>query len=220
MATPAQKNFRKQMILLNQQRDPSYDDIYRPVRKRKAPQKWSWGAIGFILLALFASGLPMKIYNELTIHHDQQIRSYLQEREQYFSSSDQSFKQLITKVNEANGNLTGLTLDINETDLMLQQNYLNLMDLEPPRDFNELHKKTMELYVIKQAAVDYLVSSSLSKTYHPEILSTYIQESNMKLSQLQPLMIEGLQKADLRYKVNTDGTLTYWVREDYAGSWE
>jgi hypothetical protein len=100
MATPAQKNFRKQMKQLNQQRDMRYDDIYRPILKRKTPNKWSWGVIGFILLALFASGLSMKLYNELTIQHDQKIRSYLQEREQYFSSSDQSFKHLMTKVNE------------------------------------------------------------------------------------------------------------------------
>jgi hypothetical protein len=78
----------------------------------------------------------------------------------------------------------------------------------------------MELYVIKQAAVDYLVSSSAANTYHSEILSTYIEESNMKLSQLQPLMIKGLQKANLRYKINKDGSLTYWVKEDYAGSLE
>jgi hypothetical protein len=190
MATPAQKNFRKQMKQLNHERDTRYDDIYRPVRKKKTPPKWSWGAIGFILLALFLSGLPMKIYNELTVHHDQKIRSYLQEREQYFSSSDQSFKQLMTKVNEASGELAYLKIDINETDIMLKQNHLKIMGILPPRDFKELPPKTMELYVIKQAAVDYLVSSSTENTYHSEILSTYIEESNMKLSQLQLLMIE------------------------------
>ncbi|MGR3764085.1 hypothetical protein [Rossellomorea sp. NS-SX7] len=220
MATPAQKNFRKQMKQLNQHRDTRYDDIYRPVRQKKTPPKWSWGVIGFILLALFASGLPMKIYNELTIHHDQKIRSYLQEREQYFSSSDQSFKQLMTKINEANGDLSSLKMDINETDIMVKQNYLKLMELQPPRDFKDLHTKTMELYVIKQAAVDYLASSSQSNTYHPEILSTYIEESNLKLSQLHPLLIKGLQKANLRYKINQDGSLTYWVKEDYAGGIE
>jgi hypothetical protein len=200
------------------ERDYWKDERYRS-KKKKAP-KWSSGAIGFILIALFASGLPMKIYNELTIHHDQKIRSYLQEREQYFSSSDQSFKQLMTKVNESNGELSSLKMDINETDIMLKQNYLNLMKLEPPRDFKDLHTKTMELYMIKQSAVAYLVSSSAANTYHSEILSTYIEESNMKLSQLQPLMIEGLQKANLRYKINQDGSLTYWVKEDYTGSLE
>jgi hypothetical protein len=33
---------------------------YSP-KSMKAP-KWSWEVIGFILLALFASGSPMKIY--------------------------------------------------------------------------------------------------------------------------------------------------------------
>jgi hypothetical protein len=96
--------------------------------------------------------------------------------------------------------------------------FLLINELKPQLDFKELHTKTMDLNVIKQAAVDYLVSSSAAKTYHSEILSTYIEQSNMKLSQLQPLMIEGLQKADLRYNINQDGSLTYLVKEDYAGS--
>jgi hypothetical protein len=86
----------------------------------------------------------------------------------------------------------------------------------PPRDFKELHTKTMELYVINQA----LIISLESNTYQPEILEIHIEESNKKLSQLQPLMIEGLQKADLCYKINQDGSLTYWIKEDYAGSLE
>jgi hypothetical protein len=201
------------------ERDYWNDDRYRP-KNRKTPSKWSLGAIGFVLLALFASGQPMKIYNELTIHHDKKIRSYLQEREQYFTSSDQNFKQLMTKVNGANGDLTSLKMDINETDIMLEQNALKLKDLKPPRDFKELHTKTMELYVIKQAAVNYLIISSESNTYQHEILEIHIEESNKKLSQLQPLMIEGLQKADLRYKINQDGSLTYWVKEGYKRSLE
>jgi hypothetical protein len=94
------------------------------------------------------------------------------------------------------------------------------MGLLPPRDFKELHTKTVELYVINQAAVNYLIISLESNTYQPEILEIHIEESNKKLSQLQPLMIEGLQKADLRYKINQDGSLTYWIKEDYAGSLE
>jgi septal ring factor EnvC (AmiA/AmiB activator) len=199
-------------------RDYWNDDRYRP--RNTKPPKWSWGAIGLVLIALFASGLPMKLYNELTIHHDQKIRSYLQEREQYFSSSDQSFKQLMTKVNKANGDLSSLKMQVNETDIMLKQNYLKLMDLKPPKNFKDLHTKTMELNVIKQAAVDYLISSSKTNSYQHEILSTYINENNMMFSQLQPLMIEGLQKANLRYKINQDGSLTYWVKDDYAGSLE
>jgi hypothetical protein len=93
------------------------------------------------------------------------------------------------------------------------------MGLPPPRDFKELHTKTMELYVINQAAVNYLIISLESNTYQPEILEIHLEESNKKLSQLQPLMIEGLQKADLRYKINQDRSLTYWVKEDYAGVW-
>jgi septal ring factor EnvC (AmiA/AmiB activator) len=200
------------------ERDYWNDDRYRP-KNKKAP-KWSWGVIGFILLALFASGLPMKLYNEITIHQEQKIRGYLQEREQYFSSSDQSFKQLLTKINAANGNLSSLKLDINETNMMLTQNYQKLIDLDPPRDFKELHDQTIELYVIKQAAVDYLISSANANTYHSEILSTYIEESNRKMSELRPLMIEGLQKADLRYRIEQDGTLTYWVKDHYSRSLE
>ncbi|MFC7785522.1 hypothetical protein ACFQWC_13575 [Rossellomorea sp. GCM10028870] len=200
------------------ERDYWNDDRYRP-KNKKAP-KWSWGVIGFILLALLASGLPMKIYNEITIQQEQKIRSYLQEREQYFSSSDQSFKQLMTKINAANGNLSSLTLDINETDMMLTQNYQKLIDLNPPLQFKELHNKTVELYVIKQAAVDYLMSSANANTYHSEILSTYIEESNQMMSDLRPLMIEGLQKADLRYRIEQDGTLTYWVKDHYGARLE
>ncbi|MEI2664050.1 hypothetical protein [Rossellomorea sp. LJF3] len=200
------------------ERDYWNDNRYRP-KSKKAP-KWSWGVIGFILLALFASGLPMKIYNEITIQQEQKIRSYLQEREQYFSSSDQSFKQLMTKLNASNGNLSSLTIDINETNTTLTQNYQKLIDLNPPHDFMELHDKTIELYVIKQAAVDYLISSVNANSYHSEILSTYIEESNRKMSELRPLMIEGLQKAELRYRIEQDGTLTYWVKDHYARSLE
>jgi hypothetical protein len=190
------------------ERDYWNDDRYRP--KSKKATKWSWGV----------SGLPMKLYNEITIQQEQKIRSYLQEREQYFSSSDQSFKQLLTKINAANGNLSSLTLDINETDMMLTQNYQKLINLNPPREFKELHNKTIELYVIKQAAVDYLMSAANANTYHSEILSTYIEESNRKMSDLRPLMIEGLQKADLRYRIEQDGTLTYWVKDHYSRSLE
>jgi septal ring factor EnvC (AmiA/AmiB activator) len=200
------------------ERDYWNDDRYRP--KSKKTPKCSWGVIGIILLALFASGLPMKIYNEITIQQEQKIRSYLQEREQYFSSSDQSFKQLLTKINAANGNLSPLTLDINETNMTLTQNYQKLIELNPPNDFKELHDRTIELYVIKQAAVDYLMSAAKANTYHSEILSTYIKESNRKMSDLRPLMIEGLQKADLRYRIEQDGTLTYWVKDHYSGSLE
>ncbi|MFI8684680.1 hypothetical protein [Rossellomorea sp. NPDC077527] len=200
------------------ERDYWNDDRYRS-KSKKAP-KWSWGVIGLTLLALFVSGLPMKIYNEITIQQEQKIRSYLQEREQYFSSSDQSFKQLLTKINAANGNLSSVTLDINETNLILTQNYQKLIDLNPPREFKELHNKTVELYIIKQAAVDYLMSSANANTYHSEILSTYIEESNQMLSDLRPLMIEGLQKADLRYRIEQDGTLTYWVKDHYGGRME
>ena len=219
MATSTQRNFRKQMKQMNKSRNSWYDDVYRPNRNRKAP-KWSWGIIGFILLALFASGLPMKVYNELTIHKEQKIRSYLQEREQYFSSSDQSFKQLMTKINAANGNPSSLILDINETNMSLTQNYQKLIDLDPPGDFKELQNKTIEVYVLKQAAVNYLISSLTANNYHSEILSTYIEESNRKMSELRPLMIEGLQKADLRYRIEQDGTLTYWVKDHYSRSLE
>ncbi|MCA1063893.1 hypothetical protein QTG56_01525 [Rossellomorea sp. AcN35-11] len=214
MATATQKNFRKTMKELNRQGHYRHDELYRPNRNRKPP-RWSWGVIGFILLALFASGLPMKLYNELTIHHDQKIRSYFQERDQYFNSSDQSFKQLLTKINAANGNLSTVTPDIHETNMILTQNYQKLIELDPPGDFKELHNITIEIYVIKQAAVDYLVSSINTNTYHPEILSTYIEESNLKMSELRPIIIEGLQRADLRYEVNQDGTLTYWVKDHY-----
>jgi hypothetical protein len=156
------------------ERDYWNDDRYKP--KSKNAPKWSWGVIGFILLALFASGLPIKLYNEITIQQEQKIRSYLQEREQY--------------------------------------------DLNPPREFKELHNKTVELYVIKQAVVDYLMSSANANTYHSEILSTYIEESNQMMSDLRPLMIEGLQKADLRYRIEQDGTLTYWVKDHYLRSLE
>ncbi|NMH68035.1 hypothetical protein HF072_04510 [Bacillus sp. RO3] len=101
--------------------------------------------------------------------------------------------------------------------MMLTQNYQKLIDLNPPREFKELHTKTVELYVIKQAAVDYLMLSANTNTYHSEILSTYIEESNRKMSDLLPLMIEGLQKADLRYRIEQDGTLTYWVKDHYGG---
>ncbi|TMU87112.1 hypothetical protein FGG79_02945 [Bacillus sp. BHET2] len=200
------------------ERDYWNDDRYRP-KSKKAP-KWSFGVIGFILLALFASGLPMKIYNEINIHQEQKIRSYLQEREQYLSSSDQSFKQLMTKITASNGNLSSLTIDIHETNMTLTQNYQKLIDLRPPRAFKELHDKTIELYVIKQAAVDFLVSSANTNTYHSEILSTYIEESNRKMSELRPLMIEGLQKADMRYRIEQDGTLKYWAKDHFSRSLE
>ncbi|BCB04131.1 hypothetical protein [Bacillus sp. KH172YL63] len=92
------------------ERDYWRDDRYRP--KPKKPFKWSWGVIGLFVIALFASGLQMKIYQEITINKDQNIRSYLQEREQYFSASDQSYKQLLTKVYAAKGNLSALIVDI------------------------------------------------------------------------------------------------------------
>jgi hypothetical protein len=126
----------------------------------------------------------------------------------------------MTKINAANGNLSSLTLDINGTDIILTQNYQKLIALDPPNDFKELHDQTIELYVIKQAAVDYLVSSANANTYHSEILSRYIEESNRKMSDLRPLMIEGLQKADLRYRIDLDGTLTYWVKDHYSRSLE
>ncbi|MGM0828964.1 MAG: hypothetical protein ACQEU4_12115 [Bacillota bacterium] len=137
-------------------RDYWNDDRYRP-KKRKTP-KWSWGVIGFILMALFASGLPMKIYNEITIHQEQKVRGYLQEREQYFSSSDQSFKQLLTKINTANGNLSSLTLDINETNMMLTQNYQKLINLDPPRDFKELHDKTILRHQTGSRRLSHIIS--------------------------------------------------------------
>lgn len=34
------------------------------------------------------------------------------------------------------------------------------------------------------------------------------------------MMIEGLQKADLRYRTEQDGTLTYWVMDLYSRSLE
>ncbi|KZE50985.1 hypothetical protein AV649_16570 [Rossellomorea marisflavi] len=61
------------------ERDYWRKDQYRP-KKKKTP-KFTWSFVGLLLLALFASGLPMKIYNEITIHHDQKIRSYLEQRE-------------------------------------------------------------------------------------------------------------------------------------------
>ncbi|MGG4169230.1 hypothetical protein ABEW00_17440 [Rossellomorea vietnamensis] len=73
----------------------------------------------------------------------------------------------------------------------------------------KIYEKTIELYDIKKAAVDYLMSAANANTYHSEILSTYIEESNRKMSNLRPLMMEGLQKADLRYRIEQDGTLTY-----------
>ncbi len=164
---------------------------------------------------MFASGLPIKIYKEVTIHHDQKIRSYLEQWEQYYSSSDQSFKQLINKLKENNGNLSTLSLELNEADVTLSQNYQKLMNLDPPRNFKQLHEKTIEECIIRQAAVNYLISSDAINAYKSEVLSTYIEESNQKISELRPLLIEGLQKADLRYQIEEDGTLTYWVKDDH-----
>ncbi|MFU8690803.1 hypothetical protein ACNA6I_13310 [Rossellomorea sp. FS2] len=195
------------------ERDYWRNDQYRP-KKKKTP-KLTWGFVGLILLALFASGLPMKIYNEVTIHHDQKIRSYLEQREQYYSSSDQSFKQLINKLKKNNGNLSTLSLELNEADVTLSQNYQKLMNLDPPRNFKQLHEKTIEECIIRQAAVNYLISSDAINAYKSEVLSTYIEESNQKISELRPLLIEGLQKADLRYQIEEDGTLTYWVKDDH-----
>ncbi|WP_173106226.1 hypothetical protein [Bacillus sp. KH172YL63] len=100
---------------------------------------------------------------------------------------------------------------------MLTEHVLRLKELNPPGDFKDLHLKTIELYAVKQAAVDYLKSAA-STGYHPEILSTYIEESNRKTSELRPLMIAGLQKAGLRYQIEQDGTLTYWVKDHHARS--
>ncbi|MEW4305787.1 hypothetical protein [Rossellomorea marisflavi] len=107
----------------------------------------------------------MKIYNEVTVHHDQKIRSYLEQREQYYSASDQRFKQLINKLKENNGNLSTLSLEIKEADVTLAQNYQKLMDLDPPRDFKQLHDKTIEECIIRQAAVNYLMSSDAINAY-------------------------------------------------------
>jgi septal ring factor EnvC (AmiA/AmiB activator) len=195
------------------ERDYWRNDQFRP--KQKKTPKFTWGFVGLLLLALFASGLPMKIYNEITIHHDQKIRSYLEQRERYYSSSDQSFKLLLTKLKENNGNPSRLSLDISETNVTLTQNYQKLIELDPPRDLKPFHDKTIEEFVIRQAAVNYLMSSDAVNAYKSEVLSTYIEESNQKISELRPLLIEGLQKADLRYQIEEDGTLTYWVKGDH-----
>lgn len=89
------------------------------------------------------------------------------------------------------------------------------MNLDPPRNFKQLHEKTIEECIIRQAAVNYLISSDAINAYKSEVLSTYIEESNQKISELRPLLIEGLQKDDLRYQIEEDGTLTYWVKDDH-----
>lgn len=58
------------------------------------------------------------------------------------------------------------------------------------------------------------MSSDAINAYKSEVLSTYIEESNQTISELRPLLIEGLQKADLSYQIEEDGTLTYWVKGD------
>ncbi|MGG4169239.1 hypothetical protein ABEW00_17490 [Rossellomorea vietnamensis] len=75
--------------------------------------------------------------------------------------------------------------------MKLTQNYQKLFDLLQ----GNLSYTTIQS--IKQAAVDYLMSSANANTYS-EILSTYIEESHHMVSTLRPLMIVGLQKADLR----------------------
>ncbi len=213
MATPAQKHFRNEMRELQKEGVEWYDKKYH-YPKRGNKKKWSWGLVVFILFALFASGIPMKLYHDLTVSHDQRIRAYVQEREQYFSASDQSFKQVMNDINQLqNESSQSLLPSIKETKTTIELHYEKVKKMKPPKHFKDFHKETIQHYVMKLAAIDYIMDGALENRLEPTLLDTYINEMNIKLSALQPKLIEALQKSDLRYQIEPDGTITYWVKQ-------
>ncbi|MGF2616139.1 hypothetical protein FZC84_10705 [Rossellomorea vietnamensis] len=212
MPTPAQKNFRREMKSLNREGHTWYDTKYTSFKGKK--QKWSWGIFLFVIIALFASGLPTRIYYEFQIAHDQKIKNYLQQQEQYFGSASMGLSQLMTQLNEQNSpDMASLMPSIQEANVSIQSSYTALRDIKPPSEFKEMHDISLEILSLKKAAAEYLVAAAQTNNYRHEILTAYITESNLKLSQLTPKMIEGLQKSNLKYVYNSDGSLTYWVQE-------
>lgn len=147
------------------------------------------------------------------------IRVYLDERQQLFSSSDSEFKDLLAKLNQHANDVNLLYSDILQVKTSLQNNYLRFQELTPPRHFQALHDYTLEWFKLKNDAIYYLEISSLANTYQNEEFSQYINESNQIGSMLKPSMIEGLQKSKIRYEVEPDGHIVYWVKEDPYRQW-
>ncbi|RIW34656.1 hypothetical protein D3H55_09070 [Bacillus salacetis] len=212
MATPVQKNFKREMTLLNKEGHSWYDSKYNSFNGKK--KKRSFGKVIFILAALMASGLITKVYNEFQIAHDQKIRNYLQERDQYFIAADMGLKQMIHQFNRnQDSSLAPLLPKIIETHTNIQNNYDLLRDIDPPREFRAFHESTMDTITLHKVSVEYLLTAAQTNTYRQDIITAYINESNLELSKLRSNLIAGLQKADIKYQVNEDGSLTYWVQE-------
>lgn len=170
----------------------------------------------FIIIALFMSGIPMKLYNDITVYRHEKIKNYLDQREQYFSSSDIQFKQVLNKVYQLKGtNITQAIPDIQQAKILILNNYQSTSKLKPPRAFQDLHEETLQWYIQKNAAIDYLEKAALSNSYNSNTLNIYINEINRTLSNIQPKFIQGLQKEKLEYKINTDGSLVYWYKTYY-----
>lgn len=184
--------------------------IYKYPKKRKMS---TIGIISFIILALFMSGIPTKIYNDITVYRHEKIKNYLQQREQFFSSSDLEFKQLIKKVYQLNStNISSLAPDIQQAKIVIFNNYQSVSNLKPPRAFKDLHDETLQWFLEKNSAIDYLETSAISSSYQPNTFRIYIDKINETLSNINPKFIQGLQKEKLEYQINSDGSITYWIK--------
>lgn len=157
----------------------------------------------------------MKLYNDYTVYRHEKIKNYLDQREQYFSSSDLEFKQLLNKMNQLKStNISTLTLDIQQAKVVTNNNSIRVNELKPPRAFKDLHEETIRWFILKNSAIDYLETAAQGNSYNHNVLQNYINNINESVSNIQPKLIQGLQKEKLKYKINADGAITYWIKTD------
>jgi hypothetical protein len=173
-------------------------------------------AIIIVIVALFMSGIPTKLYNDITVYRHEKIKNYLDQREQYFGSSDIQFKQMLNKVYQIkSSNITQAMPDIQQAKILILNNYQGVNKLKPPRAFQDLHTETLQWFIQLNSAVEYLEKAAISNSYNPNTFNIYMNEIIVTLSNIQPNLIQGLQKEKLEYQINADGSLVYWLKKNY-----
>ncbi|GGA92781.1 hypothetical protein [Ornithinibacillus halotolerans] len=167
----------------------------------------------FIFIIILVLLIGYSLINGLEINQHKKVREYLETRQQYFSASDSDFKELLSKVHQSK-DISSLNSDIIQVKASLENHFQAFNDLKYPKNFEQLHKDTGEWFIKIVVVLDYLEIVSLKNSFQAEVFNQYIADVNNVLSKLKPSFVQGLQKSNIRYIVEPEGHITYWIKED------
>lgn len=162
-----------------------------------------YGIILIVIIALFMSGLPQKLYYEYKAYQHRKINNYLDMKRDYtLFSAEEVFPVLTSSDANIEKSL------INELLAKHTEHKMNLKILEPPRNFRKYDELLNEYINTQELVLEELFNV---REGNVETYNLIIHRSNVQLLELTNELKLALTKSDIPFEEKENGLIEYEI---------